>query len=72
MFEPVPIVPSSNLHEVSYDLDAMMLLVTFKSGKSYRYINVPGDVVARLQQALSSGQYFTQYIRDAFPAEKVG
>jgi hypothetical protein len=40
--------------------------VTFSTGRTYLYFNVPADVYADLQAADSMGQYFNWRIRDQY------
>jgi hypothetical protein len=57
---------SSVIHSIEYDEDSRELDVTFNSGKTYRYIDVPQDVYADFLDAASKGQYFNNHIKDAF------
>ena len=56
---------SSHVQTASYDEETRELVVEFRGGAIYRYHDVPGGIVADLQQALSSGQFFLQNIRNA-------
>lgn len=51
---------SSNLAEASYDPGVENLTITFASGDSYLYFNVPPSVYRALTQASSAGQYWNR------------
>lgn len=57
-------VASSNLDEVEYNTETEELDITFLSGRTYRYFNVPQDVHQELLNAPSHGKYFYAYIRN--------
>jgi hypothetical protein len=59
-------VDSSMMTDVAYDEDSGELDITFTSGKTYRYLNVPPDIHAGLLEAESKGQYFNDYIKYEF------
>lgn len=59
-------VASSMMSRVEYDDDTSELDITFTSGKTYRYVNVPPDIHDGLLDAESKGQFFNEYIKDAF------
>jgi hypothetical protein len=61
----VPIPDSSHISSIIYDDESMILYVEFQRGAIYAYMNVPGDIVTGFTQALSAGQYFNQFVRDA-------
>lgn len=60
------ILISSVIKSVAYDEDAGELDVTFTSGKTYRYFDVPLGVYAEFLDAASKGEFFNENIRDAF------
>lgn len=60
-------VVSSNLRSVGYDEATRTLEIEFRSGRVYRYIEVPRDVYEELMSADSLGRYFNKYIREAYP-----
>jgi hypothetical protein len=51
---------------VRYDRAVRELDITFISGKTYRYKNVPLEVYVALLQAESKGEFFNNSIKDAF------
>lgn len=57
---------SSNLRSYDYDEDTQTLTITFLSGRSYRYLDVPPGVVEGLASAGSPGRYFNAAIKDQF------
>lgn len=62
---------SSVLAWAAYDEEAKTLEVEFRSGEVYRYAKVPAEVFQGLMKAESKGRYFSQRIRNRFPAEHV-
>jgi hypothetical protein len=62
----MPFVESSMMSRVEYDEDASELDSTFKSGKIYRYREVPPDIYSDLFDAESKGEFFNEKIKDAF------
>lgn len=56
-------VVSSNLATVGYSRKYQILDITFRSGASYRYFNVPRKVYEALMRAQSKGEYYNQNIR---------
>lgn len=61
---------SSNIKGAHYDPEAMMMFVTFKSGRSYTYFAVPADVWQKFNEAESKGSFFATYIKDSFLCKK--
>jgi KTSC domain len=59
-------VQSSTVRSVRYDHDGRALDVTFMSGKTYRYLNVPLEVYVDFIDAESKGGFFNDNIKDAF------
>jgi lysyl-tRNA synthetase class 2 len=64
--EVMPFVESSMMSRVEYDEDTSELDITFKSGKTYRYREVPPDVYSDLLDAESKGEFFNENIKDTF------
>jgi hypothetical protein len=62
----MPRVQLSMMTFVDYDEDAAELDITFTSGKTYRYLNVPLEIHVDLLDAESRGEYFNDNIKDAF------
>ncbi len=61
---------SSNVYGFRWD-DQETLWVTFKGGKQYKYLKVPGDLYAKLQQAKSTGSFLNSEIKGKFTCEEV-
>ena len=57
---------STMLGGASYDDEARTLVITFRSGRSYDFRNVPKDVYEGLRDASSPGQYYHQNIKGAY------
>ncbi len=57
---------SSNLAGGSFDEETGQLMLTFKSGKTYPYANVPKAVVDGLRNAASPGSYFNSEIKGSY------
>jgi hypothetical protein len=59
-------VSSTAIRDVQYDDEARSLAITFVSGRTYIYEDVPPSVVAEFIVAESKGAYFNQNVRDQF------
>ena len=59
-------VQSSNVTEVGYDQDSMILEVLFHSGSVYQFFDVPEGLFREMLQADSVGRFFNQQIRDSY------
>jgi hypothetical protein len=57
---------SSLVQRAIYDPANQTLAVTFSTGRTYLYFDVPADVYADLQAADSMGQYFNWRIREQY------
>jgi hypothetical protein len=61
-----------NITRVTYASSTRRLLVTFKGGNSYVYLDVPLDTYLALLAAENLGAAFTEYVRKpGFEYEKV-
>jgi hypothetical protein len=67
----MPHVESSMMTFVKYDDDAGELDITFASGKTYRYLEVPLEIYDGLLDAESKGEFFNDNIKDAFVYSEV-
>ena len=63
-------VESSSLVSVGYDPVSETLEVEFQTG-IYQYFGVPAERHEGLMDAESKGAYFNQFIRDAYPFQKI-
>jgi hypothetical protein len=59
-------MPSSVIRSFRYERARSELLVTFQSGKHYRYEQVPVELYESMKNAFSKGEFFNAYIRDRF------
>ena len=62
---------SSNIYMIGYDENEESLYVTFHSGSTYEYINVPKNVFISFLSATSKGKYFYAWVRNRFNWVKV-
>ena len=63
MATAMPHVQSSMMTRGEYNEELRELDITFTSGKTYRYIDVPEDIYSGLIEATSQGEFFNDYIR---------
>jgi hypothetical protein len=63
---------SSVIRSVEYDEQSRELDVTFVSGRTYRYKDVPLEVYVDFLDAASKGQFFNEHIKDAFSFSEIG
>jgi len=59
-------MPSTAIADIHYDPKRERLTVTFVTGRIYEYVDVPSEVAASFQSALSKGMFFNTYIRDRY------
>ncbi len=62
---------SSNLKSSTYDTQTKELIVEFKKGGKYSYIDVPLQTVISLRRALSKGTYFNTNIAKTYTYKKI-
>lgn len=62
-------IRSSNLESVGYS--GRTLLIHFKNGSTYRYADVPPEIVKGLFAAPSAGKYYNANIRDCYTCEYI-
>jgi hypothetical protein len=67
----MPAVESSVIRSVEYDEDERALFVTFTSGLTYRYADVPEVEYDALLGAASKGVFFNERIKDRYPFTQV-
>ena len=67
----MPKVNSSMMTHVEYDKSARELQITFTSGKTYAYVDVPPQVYRDLLKASSKGRFFLSCIEGAFSYAQV-
>lgn len=56
------LVDSSAIFEVAYYPSVERLIVLFKNGKEYEYLNVPAHVMNGLREAPSKGKFLNKYV----------
>jgi len=59
-------VDSSNIANVGYDQDSMVLEVEFHNGSVYQYFDVPSHVYEELVSAESVGRFFNMQVKGSF------
>lgn len=59
-------MPSTAIRQAVYDPQARVLVLTFVTGRRYRYFAVPAAVAEGFAAARSKGAYFNARIRDRF------
>ena len=64
-------MPSTAIRHAVYDPQAQALVLTFVTGRRYRYLGVPPGVAEGFQRARSKGGYFNARIRDRFDFDEL-
>jgi hypothetical protein len=59
-------VPSSVIRSFAYEGGSRSLVITFVSGRRYRYHEVPTEVHEAMRLAFAKGEFFNKQIRDHF------
>ena len=62
---------SRSIEAAVYDPPQAILEVSFRSGASYRYLDVPPEVYDQFLLAESKGRYFNTYIRNRYAYAKI-
>ena len=62
---------SSNLKSGNYDTNTKKLRITFNTGSTYEYDDVPHDVFAGMNLSESTGKYFNQNIAKKYTYKKI-
>ena len=57
---------STAISRGTYDTDTQTLELTFATGRSYTFENVPEDIWTGLESASSPGTYFAQNIKGRY------
>jgi hypothetical protein len=60
------VMPSLVIESFVYDAERRELRVLFRSGRAYRYYDVPADVPAAMRAAYSKGAFFNTSVRNRF------
>lgn len=67
----VTITRSGMVNTIKYDEDTKVLTLTFNSGGTYEYKDVPEEVFKDMLAAESVGKYFHSNIKGKYETEKV-
>ena len=70
--EPISFTPSRNIAGIAYDGESQTMLVSFRSGAIYRYLDVPEDVALGFSQSLSASDYLKLFVTNQFVYERIG
>ena len=62
---------SSRILKMSYIKSKKLLTITFNSGATYEYYDVPTEVIDGITQADSLGKYFDAHIKDRYNYRRV-
>jgi len=65
-------MPSSVIKMYDYLPGAKKLIITFVSGVTYEYYNVPQKVYDGFKKSISKGTYFNRFIKPTHACEKLG
>ncbi len=68
----ISFAPSSQIADISYNDDAMILTISFQRGGVYEYYNVPVTVADGFRDAPSAGRYLAAAIKGNFDYSKIG
>ena len=64
-------IDSSNLATTIYDLESRILIVEFKSGLKYEYVDVPLNVYTQFRMSESQGKFFNSNISKTYKYRKL-
>ena len=59
-------VNSSNISQIGYDPDLKILIIKFKNGSMYEYLNVPLVTYTNFSKSESIGKFFISNIKNNF------
>ena len=62
---------SSNVSSIRYDAEQAILEVTFNSGGTYQYYNVPSQVADDFERADSKGSFLATNIKGSYQYSRV-
>lgn len=66
----MPTVSSSMINRVDYEEGSKILLVTFRSGATHAYLDVPENEYEALLSSASPGKHFLANIRDQYESRQ--
>ena len=59
-------ISSSAISAVNYDVSTRVMLITFKSGRTYPFCGVPEVVYEGLKNATSAGRYYHRNVKGRY------
>jgi hypothetical protein len=63
-------MPSAVIRSFEYDEGSRTLCIVFQSGRRYRYLDVPVELVDGMRRAFAKGEFFNAYIRGRYGHEE--
>lgn len=64
-------INSSNLSKTTYDTETKTLVVEFKNGTQYEYLDVPHQIYTRFRMSESQGKFFSSDISKKYKYRKL-
>ena len=64
-------IESSNLVKTEFDTETGSLIVEFKNGHKYEYVDVPHKLYVEFRSSESQGKFFSSKISKAFKYKKI-
>lgn len=64
-------MPSTVISSMEYDLQAGTLKISYVSGQTYLYKNVPEKIYKELKASRVKGRYLRFFVKDKYAFEKV-
>jgi KTSC domain-containing protein len=64
-------VQSSSLASIGHRAEDNVLVIEFRNGSLYRYLDVPADAYEELLRAESKGTHFNRFVRTRFAHERI-
>ena len=68
----IAVVGSKVVEAVEYDEAREWLDVWLRTGRVYRYLDVPAEIYRAFMNADSKGRYYNDHIRDVYIYERLG
>ncbi|HEX4051779.1 MAG TPA: KTSC domain-containing protein [Steroidobacteraceae bacterium] len=59
-------MPSNVIRWFNYSSHSRELLIGFRSGREYAYLDVPENVYLAMKRAFSKGEFFNLHVRDRY------
>jgi len=64
-------VQSSSLASIGHSAEDNVLVIEFRNGSLYRYLDVPADAYEELLRAESKGAHFNRFVRTRFVHQRI-